>query len=571
MPGLVVTLSGNALKYEAMLARSVKQAEIAGAKIQATFEARQAYATQKGISVAGPIGAAEIAIWRKGQAEWNKIQAEKTAAMLSNFEKQRQAALKLEAEMTAANLLVARGHGASAFNPSGGHGAGGITGIIRESLVIVRELSMGRGLGRVAGSVTLLAQYMGLLGKVVKSTASEQLLASIAASKLSQSMAAEAEAARGTVAFSGLLAKARKQEEIATKAATEAEIALQTAKVSVNPLGWAIIAGAAVTAVLVGWAWHLHTLAVRAKNLADALDPLKKKFTELAEERDRAAKAAQENADWLSELTNRHQAESEQIERKIRLLRMEAEARGWTKKQTAEKEKALLLAEQARLDAEEKAAIAAEKSAAEAQSAGAHGKDFTTGEVIDTKQAADKAKLQGEILDAVEAAFKANPSQISMSSMANVLGGPVSTSRPTSEHDAFTVKVDGKEMTLTLAQAKENFKKSSDQAEKLAADQKALDDVLKNTRSTAKEKHDALVKVQGDLSQIGDEAKFGYGKDKGGRLDVTDRERIGLGAASSIQVSMLDVARKSEIKLGQTVSHLETLVKISQANAGGFE
>lgn len=145
MPGLVITLSGSAAGYEAMLARSVKQAEVANAKIQVAFESRRQYATAKGLAAGGPIGAAELAVWRKGQQEWNKIQAEQTATMLANFATQRAAAI------ANAEAIVAAG---AAGRGGGGHGPAGMTGIIRESLVIIREISMGRGLGRIGGSVT---------------------------------------------------------------------------------------------------------------------------------------------------------------------------------------------------------------------------------------------------------------------------------------------------------------------------------------------------------------------------------------------------------------------------------
>ena len=40
----------------------------------------------------------------------------------------------------------------------GGHGAVGMTGMVRETTVIGREIAMGRGMGRILGSLTLLSQ-----------------------------------------------------------------------------------------------------------------------------------------------------------------------------------------------------------------------------------------------------------------------------------------------------------------------------------------------------------------------------------------------------------------------------
>ena len=42
----------------------------------------------------------------------------------------------------------------------------GLTGVIRESMVILREIMMGRGAGRIMGSVTLLEQYIASMAKI---------------------------------------------------------------------------------------------------------------------------------------------------------------------------------------------------------------------------------------------------------------------------------------------------------------------------------------------------------------------------------------------------------------------
>ena len=43
-----------------------------------------------------------------------------------------------------------------------GHGHTGVTGMVRESAVIGREIAMGRGMGRILASLTLLTQYIGI-------------------------------------------------------------------------------------------------------------------------------------------------------------------------------------------------------------------------------------------------------------------------------------------------------------------------------------------------------------------------------------------------------------------------
>lgn len=89
---------------------------------------------------------------------------------------------------------------------AGGHPAG-MTGMVRESTVIGREIAMGRGMGRILGSLTLLTQYIGTASRAAKagvSPASElaaawekQALAAnqsaIAAMKKAEALAVEAE------------------------------------------------------------------------------------------------------------------------------------------------------------------------------------------------------------------------------------------------------------------------------------------------------------------------------------------------------------------------------------------
>lgn len=57
------------------------------------------------------------------------------------------------------SLTAATGKRMSSSMGSSGHVAG-LTGLIRETSVIVREIAMGRGIGRILGSFTLLIQYL---------------------------------------------------------------------------------------------------------------------------------------------------------------------------------------------------------------------------------------------------------------------------------------------------------------------------------------------------------------------------------------------------------------------------
>jgi hypothetical protein len=92
---------------------------------------------------------------------------------------------------------VATGGTASAFGAGGGAG-GGISGMMRETLVIFREIGRGN-MTRVPGSLLLLLQYTGLLNLMMKSEKTEALLAAAAQEKLAVSTARAAMAAEAKV------------------------------------------------------------------------------------------------------------------------------------------------------------------------------------------------------------------------------------------------------------------------------------------------------------------------------------------------------------------------------------
>src|ERR1035437_3231990 len=100
----------------------------------------------------------------------------------------------------------------------GGHGmeqtgpGGGMSGIIRESGVLIREASRGNW-NRMLGSLSLMAQYTGLMSKVIKSSAAESVAHAAALNK--ESIAA---------------ANAAVAEKIRT-GVSEKQIALQKAKI----------------------------------------------------------------------------------------------------------------------------------------------------------------------------------------------------------------------------------------------------------------------------------------------------------------------------------------------------
>ena len=477
-----------------------------------------------------------------------EIDREKTEAIIGLQEWQLIETERIEAE----KLAVVKASQIAMFTTMtplrgvAGHGGGGIAGIIRESIVIMREISMGRGTGRIGGSITLLAQYLGLLGLAVHSTAAEALAAEKAAIKLSNALKVTALRAIGTAAAEETAAAATAQLAVATNATTEANVALATATVTLNPIFFlvvgAIVAAGATAFIL--WR-HFERLAKQAKNLADALNPLKAKYTELAEAQDKAAKAAQEYVDWKEDLLALHQSESDAIERKIKLLHEEARARGMSETETLAAEKELLTVEKARLENQLKRALVASDAAAKAANAGATLTD-DQGRTITLSEAEHQAKRLAEILDAAEDERDKEKVLFETDKHGNVHYLP--NIRPRNDSDQLTFKVGGKEFSMTVGQARENFEKASNQARQLAADQKALDDVLKDAKSSAAQIQAARNKVSDDLTDIADEQKFPEKARRGGKSDIlglTDRQRAGT-QVEGPAVALLDVNKRME-------------------------
>lgn len=535
---------------------------------------------------------ARIAIKKAEDAEVLRVEAQTAAA--------------IKAEQLSLIASVAMGNGAGVS--AGGHGGhGGLSGIIRESLVIVRELSMGRGFGRVAGSVTLLAQYMGLLGTVVKSTASEALKASASVSKLSLAMstaayAAEAKAAasmEANVATGGLIVATRLQAEadgeaaIAARAnavaqeakavasADAAKMALASAIVSISPIGWIIAAFVLLGAAIFAVAWHFHTLAVRAKNLADLLDPLKKKFTDEADAVRNAAKAHQEYIDELKKTSQHTESLVDQTDALIKKIKEQsaaqielAEARG-ASHVAIERMQESELRKEAEITQKALDKATAERNyqtleVAKAESA------YNENSKVDIKGAQGAAHNAGSILDAVQAAMEAKGTittggQITGgSSLSGFTRAPVVT-RKANEDDEFTVKIDGKEITTTVAKAKAAYTHLSHSAQELETAQTHLKDVFENSKATLKEKNEAvdrLSKAEKDYNDL-----LGIKSTTGRRVAAAqDAKKFGSGAGSDSMVKVgnfLGTARSGINSLAEKQIKLaeESLAQLKMINA----
>src|SRR5208337_704661 len=268
MPGLTLTLGGRMdASVKGTLAQSVTEAKAAGLAMQSALRG-DILKQQKIIGGLSSADAAEIV----GRSRYVSQQQLKLRLMQSAQERainQADVAARVAAEgeklaavkasqLAMLTTIASRGTVSEMIGPGGG-----ISGIFREVLVIFRELGRGN-LTRIPGSVTLLAQYLGVLGKLVKSTAQDAVLAAAAQDKLAASMArsalaAEAKASASRRAAAAETADAAAAQELvaaneaeavtsreaavaqaqkAEAAITAARIESAAASVTVSPLGW---------------------------------------------------------------------------------------------------------------------------------------------------------------------------------------------------------------------------------------------------------------------------------------------------------------------------------------------
>lgn len=482
--------------------------------------------------------------WIAGQAEFRKIQEAELALMLANFEKQRVAAAALAAEQEATLLLGARGFGPS-VSQGGSHGGGGIAGIIRESLVIVREIAAGRGMGRVAGSVTLLAQYLGVLKLAVRSTATEALLASEAESKLYTSMAKTALAAKGTAAYATLSAAALGQLKVATNAATEAEIALAGATVTLRAAFFiwigVIVAVAAAAFLLFR---HYSYLAQSKKNLKELTDATTKTFTDEAAAAREDAKAHQELHRWLTEQLDNRKELVDVVDRQIKKLHEEAEAHRELARAKGGSMSSINSMEVEELKNEEKLLQAAkDRAAADLDLATIHSDQadmaFTKNPSIggvDLLGANKALGKSGEIVDAVRAAMEEKSHELQSIALHGLFGKMTPVMKSPKDSDPMDIDVGGKKMSLTLKDAMEAYQKNSGYVDELTKLQGKLADDLENAKGDVKASSDALKKYNNDLADVKDRLgiKSGLGAQSAAAQDAKKSVGRGLPGGDSL-------------------------------------
>ncbi len=235
----------------------------------------------------------------------------------------------------------------------GAHGGpgGGVSGVIRESLVIIREFGRGN-YTRIPGSATLLAQYLGGLSLLYKSTASSAVAAAMAERKLTEEMALAAVVARDKAIASKAAAVAVEmdgaasviaaaEDDLAATAAEEnaaaqnvkalaseraARVAMASSRITVTAFGWIAIAAIAL-AVPVYLLWnHFNKLAKAHKEFADSVDASRHTFLDEAKAAEENRRANEQLDQWLKNELSTRKDLKDITEERIEQLHQETQA-----------------------------------------------------------------------------------------------------------------------------------------------------------------------------------------------------------------------------------------------------
>ena len=475
------------------------------------------------------------------------------------------------------------------FMSHGGPG-GGISGSIRESLVIVREWGRGN-FTRMPGSIILLSQYLGGLNLLIKNSASESIKSALAERRLAQELgivavqAEEKAVASGAAVVAGMadtdtamieavadakLADAAKaaalaQDAKAASAERAAKIQLFSAKTGLTAFGWIGLALIAVGAAAYFTIRYFHNLAIAEKNTADLTDNTTRSFVDQAKQLKSAAEAHQEYIDWLKKVAESERGAKDAIEEGLKALREKAHlerelasAKGASHVALAAMDLAQLKAESEYLEKSTtalKAKIEADKaegSAAETRKQQFMGDEEGPNTAGALKAANDKAEEAAAVLRAVEEAMKTktfgtgkflpNPGGFGY--------GP-EYMRPATDEDVLRVKVGTKEYSLSLREAIDKHREEASEVERLASIEKEINDTLSTKKALTEKDVERLNRLESEKGEI--ETKMGLAGTAAQTAAIEDAKK-GMGKSGASD-SLVKVGNF----LGSSRGQIETL------------
>ena len=422
---------------------------------------------------------------------------------------------------------------------AGGHGGhAGQTGIVRESAVIGREIAMGRGMGRILASMTLLAQYMNtakrnagqgissaaMLADAYEKMAVKARLAAVAALKKAEATAVAAEMdgfedAASIAAADAAAVEAKTADAAAVALERKAVAAWEAAEADEAAAAAAVTAGGAFRALLGTLGFFALLLVIIVE-----LYVVVKSLTEIL---NRTANAQKRAAEWANE----HKlALWEEMEAMEKLKNASEDFTQALVKMNREKDRSVELAREAieafkaESDAKEKLYDAgvkgklldieiAHKKGLITEKEAIQQKAAIETQAVTDKAAAKQAALDGEARIADVAAFNAARDK------------EVAQKAAQAADDKINNSPEGKKRVEMLLEAEKDL-----QASKLAAEQAKKDEIEFN-KGGSNILYSSSLKARLE----------GYGgiKDKAGALKETTESTTNAAASAEIRVNSL--------------------------------
>ena len=503
-----------------------------------------------------------------------------------------------KAAQLAEAAVVARGYGSNVA--TGSHGKTGAGGVVAETAVIGHEVLQGRGTGRILGSISILGQRLGWLRKIIKTTADADIDAAKAAGKVSQQLSAKAiqleavaiaseaagsaSAVADRAAATAALADAVAQETKTKALVQQAEIARANATL-LPSLGGTIFGGlvaAAVAAVAVYYYFE-HRVNRLAKALGQLerpdLTPVKlDKLTSAEEGWKKIRDAVREAANAYNSATAQSDRHLESLHEIFAMEKRLLDLRNGSK---AEQHALEVSQNEREIQAmNERLEGIRKENAAKQEQVDALAHVPTSTAFRDKEENLHNANevLQAQLKEAQEEVDKAEHPGIGGKTWNAIVG----TARFFSGGQYSPVQGGAKDDAAVIAGASEKAAQAAEatrkfyefEKTKLATEDKIkerdrLQDEIAKNSAEMQTLQDKLKDLPGQQAQKLDIAdKLRNAQRAGGTASVTERERIGLGAASSIQVSILDVAKQHKQISVQQLAAMQQMVK--EISEGGW-
>lgn len=406
----------------------------------------------------------------------------------------------------------------------GGHG-GGKAGVVSELLVVMREIGRGN-FTRVPGSVTILAQRMGLLKYAIKDTALAAETYADAmelASRRSTALAIIMVARNGEQLSRPMVAAANAAQLAAMNARKVAEAERELAGAStfaLGPIGWTAIAIAAVATGLFFLWRHFKNVREEAQHFADLTDLTRHSLEEEARTLEDSVKTHQAQIDWLKKHGAAEEDLKQAVDDTIKAMKEKAKfehelaaAKGASHLKLAKMDLQALREEQSvtAFEANEAEKRHHKTFLEQGEAAGSLDRFNIRGGDKDKLALARKQMLQSaKVADAIRERLEDKENPVFVTDFFKPLkpGEVRPIARRATEADKITVTVDNIKYTRSLAETRDAMQKNAADVIMLAAKEKEINDLLREKTKLTEEQYNQYLKLKREAKSLTEQLKL---------------------------------------------------------------